>query len=64
MHNLPAGMHATVGAAGAGGGYGSAGNLRERRLERVLYRSAARLCLPAEKATSVVLESEGDTQGA
>jgi hypothetical protein len=62
MDHLAAGMHAAIGAPRARGGYGSAGDLRQRRLERVLYRAAARLRLPAEKATAVVLQSESDAQ--
>jgi len=55
-------MDAAVGATCAGGADGGAGDLGERRLEGILNRAAARLRLPAEKATAVVLESEGDAQ--
>jgi hypothetical protein len=51
-------MHAAIGAAGAGHADRLAGDLGERRLERVLHRAAAGLSLPAEKATAVVLESQ------
>jgi hypothetical protein len=61
MDYLIAGVDAAVGATCAGRGCWSAGNLLERRLERILHRAAARLRLPAEKATAVVLQSEGDT---
>jgi hypothetical protein len=57
-------MHAAIGAACAGRADGVAGDLLKRGLEGILNRPAARLGLPAEKATAVVLESEGDTQGA
>jgi len=50
-------MHAAIGSAGAGHADRRAGNLTERRLERILDRAAARLRLPAEKATAVVLQS-------
>jgi hypothetical protein len=62
MDHLATGMHAPIGAACASGAYGGSGDRGERRLERVLHRAAARLCLPAEKATAVVLQSEGDAQ--
>src|SRR5262249_29470323 len=63
VHHLGARVYAAVGAAGASGAYGVAGDFTQRGLESVLDRSAARLCLPAEKATAVVPQSEGDTQG-
>jgi hypothetical protein len=62
VNDLRAGMDAAVGASRANGGYGSAGDLRQRRFERVLDGAAARLRLPAEKATAVVLQSESDAQ--
>jgi hypothetical protein len=50
-------MHAAIGAAGSGGGDLRIGNRGERRLECILYGAAAGLGLPAEKTTTVVLES-------
>jgi hypothetical protein len=50
-------MHAAIGAAGSGGGDLRIGNRGERRLERILDSAAAGLGLPAEKTTTVVLES-------
>jgi hypothetical protein len=50
-------VHAAIGAAGGRGADFGAGDLRERRLERILDRAAAGLGLPAEEATAVVLES-------
>jgi len=50
-------MHAAIGSAGAGDADRRAGDLGKSGLERVLYRAAAWLGLPAEKATAVVLES-------
>jgi hypothetical protein len=53
-------MHAAIGAAGGGGGDLRIGDSPERSLERILHRAAAGLGLPAEEATTVVLESESD----
>jgi len=51
-------MHAGIGAARGGGGDSGSGDGGERRLERVLYRAAAGLRLPAEKTAAVVLQSQ------
>jgi hypothetical protein len=50
-------MHAAVGPACGGHLDRECGNRRQRRLERVLDRAAARLGLPAEKAAAVVLDA-------
>ena len=60
MRHLRARVHATVGAAGGSHADRLAGDRSERRFEHVLYRAAARLGLPAEKAAAVVLESYGN----
>jgi len=57
VRDLPAGMNAAIGAAGSGGGDFGTRDRDERRLERILDRAAARLRLPAEEATAVVLQS-------
>jgi hypothetical protein len=56
VDDLKARMHATIGAPGSRGGDLRIGNRRERRLERILYRPAAGLGLPAKEATTVVLQ--------
>jgi hypothetical protein len=50
-------MDAAIGAAGGGGGDLGIGDRSKRRLERILDRPAAGLGLPAEEATTVVLQS-------
>jgi len=57
VRDLPAGMNAAIGAAGSGGGDFGTRDRDQRRLERILDRAAARLRLPAEEATAVVLQS-------
>jgi hypothetical protein len=57
MRDLETRMHAAVGAAGSGGGDLRIGDRGERSLKRILDRAAAGLRLPAEEATTVVLES-------
>jgi hypothetical protein len=54
--DLKARMHAPIGAAGGRGGNLRVGDRGERSLKRILDRSAAGLGLPAEEATTVVLE--------
>jgi hypothetical protein len=49
-------MHAAIGAPGSRGGDARIGDRGERRLERILYRPAAGLGLPAKEATTVVLQ--------
>lgn len=56
VDDLKAGMHAAIGAPGSRGGDPRIGNRGERRLERILYRPAAGLGLPAKEATTVVLQ--------
>jgi hypothetical protein len=56
VDDLKARMHATIGAPGSRDGDLRIGNCRERRLERILYRPAAGLGLPAKEATTVVLQ--------
>src|SRR5207253_10529347 len=60
MRHLRARVHAAVGAAGGSHADRLAGDRSEGRFENVLYRAAARLGLPAEKAAAVVLESYGN----
>ena len=57
MDDLQTSVHAAIGAAGGRDGDLRIGNRGERRLERILDRPAAGLGLPAEEATTVVLES-------
>jgi hypothetical protein len=57
VYDLGAGMDAAVGPAGGRCPDWSAGDRRERRLERVLYAAAARLGLPAQETAAVVFEA-------
>jgi hypothetical protein len=57
MDDLRPSMNAAVGATGAGDRRRLGSDAAQRRLERILYGAAARLRLPAEKATAVVLQS-------
>jgi hypothetical protein len=57
VDDLEARMHAAVGAAGSRRRDLGIRDRGERRLEHILDRSAAGLGLPAEEATTVVLES-------
>ena len=61
MHDLPTRMDTAVGAASAG--YARVGRARDRRdrsLQRILHRPAARLRLPPEETAPVVLDAQGD----
>jgi hypothetical protein len=60
MRDLDARMHAAVGAPRSRSADFLSGDCGQCRLERILYRAAAGLGLPAEEATAVVLESEND----
>jgi hypothetical protein len=57
VHDLLAGMNAAVGPSGASHRHRAAADVRQCGLERVLYRVAARLRLPALEAAAVILES-------
>ena len=57
VNHLQAGMHTAVGPSGRRHAHRCAGDGAERRLERILYRAAAGLRLPAEEATAVVLDA-------
>jgi hypothetical protein len=53
-------MHAAIGSSRGNGLNRGSRDRGERGLERILDRAAAGLRLPAEEATSVVLQSESD----
>lgn len=56
VDDLEARMYATIGATGSRNGDSRVGNREERRFQRILYRPAAGLGLPAKEATTVVLQ--------
>ncbi len=60
---LPVGVHAGVGAAGADGTNGLAGQRGERLLEHLLHGEGVRLALPAGVAGADVGEREADVHG-
>ena len=63
MHNLPGRMHAGISAPGADDVDRFAGNPRQRFLQHILHRTAARLRLPAMKSVPVVFDTKSDAHG-
>src|SRR5690606_1155989 len=64
MHDLRARVHASVGAAGAGGLHGRVSDRRQRLLDALLHADAAVLPLPAVVGGAVVLDPKGDAHRA
>ena len=62
MRHLPESVNAGIGASGTGEAHRLSGDTAERPLGRLLHRAQRRLRLPAGVATSVVLDSDGNSQ--
>src|SRR5574343_709955 len=61
MHDLLGGMYTGIGAPGTQHAGTLPGDFGERRLQRILHRTAPRLALPAAKARSAIFNAQGNS---